>query len=163
MPKSSKKNQRVLASFKIPMNVEVRAPKFEPLESLSALDFDRLKKGNHRVEIGFVDGGCCRKLVRAVVKNGLVTGCEIEPCKDKGKAISPEMKSVLQQAQKKIGGGKKWKPVPIQTLAKSTALMSSLIIIGGGCIFICVFGHCVMCCWWPIPHCFIPDIYTGPL
>ena len=162
MARASKKTS-VLAAFKFPMKVEVRAPEFEPLSSLSALDFARLSKGNHKIEIGFVDGGCCRKLVRAVVKNGWVTGCEVEPCKDSGKSISPEMMALFKQAQKKASAGKKWTPVPLRELTKSTAKMTNLIIVGGGCIFICFGHHCIMCCWWPTPHCFIPDIYTGPL
>ena len=70
---------------------------------------------------------------------------------------------MFKQAQKKISAGKKWKPIPVRELVKSTAKMQSLIIIGGGCIFICIFSHCIMCCWFPKPHCFIPTIITGPL
>lgn len=161
MAKSSK-SPPILAAFKFATKVEVRQPEFEPLTSLSALDLGRLSKGNHKIEIGFVNG-CCRKLVRAVIKNGMVTGCEIEPCKDSGKPIPRELLALFAQAQKKINAGKKWKPIPVRELVNSTAKMQSLIIIGGGCIFICFFNFCIMCCWYPTPHCFVPDIYTGRL
>src|SRR5215211_7898089 len=111
MAKSSPKG-RTLASFKMPVKVEVRQPEFEPLSSLSALDLDRLSRGNHKVEIGFVHGGCCRQLVRAVVRNGMVTGCEVEPCEDSGIRPSKEMVAVFTQVQKRIKP-KKWTPIPI--------------------------------------------------
>jgi len=53
-----------LATFTVPLKVEIRDPEFERLSSLSALDVKRLSKGNHKVEVGFLKGGCCRNLVR---------------------------------------------------------------------------------------------------
>jgi hypothetical protein len=165
MAKSPKKS-RVLAELSVPMKVEIREPDFEPLDSLAALDLKRLQKGNHKIEIGFIKGGCCRKLVRAVIKDGMVTGCEVEPCKEMVKAgkTPPKLLAVLDEARKKIGDGKKWKPIPVSELVSSNARMRDLIIIiGGGCIFICIFEFCFLCCWKPTPHCFISDIIVGPL
>src|SRR6476646_8345064 len=85
MAKTPKKPP-VLAKFSVPMKVEIRQPEFEALASLAALDLKRLQEGNHKIEIGFIKGGCCRKLVRAVINDGMVTGCEVEPCKGSGKA-----------------------------------------------------------------------------
>jgi hypothetical protein len=94
----------------------------------------------------------------------MVTGFEVEPCKDSGKAAPPELSRVLKMARKKIHAGRKWEPIPVAKFVRSSAKMLELIIIvGGGCIFICIWGHCIMCCWWPRPHCFIPDIVVGPL
>jgi len=163
MAKSSMKHPP-LAKIRVPATVHVHAPVFEPLLSLSALDTERLSRGNHKVEIGFVTGGCCRNLVRAVIKAGLVTGCEIEPCKDTGgQPIPPELRSLLAKVRKATTSGRQWKPVPIADLVRSQARMLDLIIVGGGCIFICIFNFCLMCCWWPRPHCFVPDIVVGPL
>lgn len=162
MAKSSKK-PRVLAAFTVPMKVEIREPEFEPLTSLAALDLARLSKGNHKIEIGFVRGGCCRNLVRAVIKNGMVMGCEVEPCKDSGKPAPRNMLDLLARARKEIKADRKWQPIPVGDLVKSSEKMMNLIIIGGGCILICFWGWCIMCCWYPRPHCFIPDITTGPL
>ena len=52
MAKSSKasraKAPALMASFTVPMKVEIRQPEFEPLASLAALDVHRLRKGNHK-------------------------------------------------------------------------------------------------------------------
>jgi hypothetical protein len=151
--------------FKVTTKVQVRAPEFEPLRSLAALDTDRLSRGNHKIEIGFVKGGCCRNLVRAIVKNGRVTGCEIEPCDETtSRPPSSDFRRVLEKARKKLTGGKKWQPIPVTQLVRSNnRQLIDLIIVGGGCFFICIWSHCLMCCWHPFPHCFVPDIYTGPL
>jgi hypothetical protein len=101
--------------------------------------------------------------VRALVKDGKVTGCAVEPCAERAAKASPELLALAAQARRKIGANRRWKPVALKTLVRSNELMSNLVIVGGGCVFICCFGHCIMCCWWPRPHCFFPDIYTGPL
>ena len=158
------KSSSVVAEFSASVRVQVRKPRFEPLGSLSSLDVKRLERGNHKIEIGFLHGGCCRKLVRAIVKNGMVLGFEVEACKETHKAAPKELRAIVAKAHQKIAGGKKWKPIPVARLVSSnTALLDSLIIWGGGCVLVCCFGHCIMCCWWPRPHCFFPDIYTGPL
>ena len=165
MAKSPKKPP-VLAKFSVPMKVEIRQPEFEPLASLAALDLKRLQEGNHKIEIGFIKGGCCRKLVRAVIKDGMVTGCEVEPCKGSGKAgkAPPELLAVFAKARKKVAGGKKWKPIPVSQLVSSNAKMLDLIIIvGGGCIYMCIWDFCFLCCSEPDPHCFVSDIIVGPL
>src|SRR5262249_55906034 len=106
---------------------------------------------------------CCRNLVRAVVKNGRVTGCEVEPCEESSVKAPKELLNLLAKAHKKMSAGRKWKPMPVQRLVTSTASMQGLIIWGGGCILICAWRWCIMCCGYPRPHCFVPDIYPGPL
>src|SRR4051812_23594205 len=160
------KPARALATFTVPMKVEIRQPEFEPLTSLAALDVRRLSKGNHKIEVGFLKGGCCRNLVRAVIRDGMVTGFEVDACKETRKSTppGPEVVRVLQQARRKLDAGQKWKPIPVTQLVRSSAReLGLIIVIGGGCIFICVWDHCILCCWWPRPHCFIPDIIVGPL
>ncbi len=163
MAKASSKG-RALGQLTVPTKVEFRQPEFEPLGSLSALDFTRLSKGNHKIEIGFIKGGCCRNLVRAVVRNGLVTGCEVAPCEGSSVKAPKELLRLAARAHRKISTARrKWKPIPVKELVASNTAMLGLIIWGGGCILICAWGYCIMCCWWPRPHCFVPDIYTGPL
>jgi hypothetical protein len=163
MAKSSSKS-KAAAEFSATVKVQVWLQEFEPLASLKSLDFKRLSKGNHKIEIGFVKGGCCRNLVHAIVKDGMVTGCEIEGCKGFPKTAPPrELLAVIDKARKKAAHGRKWKPIPVAQLVSSNARIHDLIIIGGGCILICIWGYCLMCCWYPRPHCFIPDIITGPL
>src|SRR6476659_2399754 len=72
MAKSSRP-AKPLATLTVPMKVEIRQPEFEPLSSLKALDMQRLSKGSHKVEVGFLKGGCCRNLVWAVIRDGMVT------------------------------------------------------------------------------------------
>ena len=93
------KKAKVLATFKHPMQIEVREAKFEPLESVGLLDHARLRRGNHRVEIGFAEGGCCKRAVTAIVKNGMVTDIEIADCEGSKKPASKEMLGVIQAAQ----------------------------------------------------------------
>jgi len=160
MPKAVKKSKALL-KFKRTVEVEVRLPEFEPLASLKSLDYRRLKKGNHTVEIGFLSGGCCRKLVRAVVKNGMVTGLEVEPCKETRPA-SPELTAVLKEAQRRLAKQMgKWRPIPISEIGKVPLLYISW---GGGCIQVCEFGYCLTCCVWRWGfNCFTDPIYIGPL
>ena len=82
----------------------------------------------------------------------MVTGCEVEPCKESGKPgkAPPELLAVLDEARKKVTGGKKWKPIPVSELVSSNAIMRDLIIIiGDGCIYICIFNFCILCCLQP--------------
>ena len=165
MAKSSRKRAAALAAFTVPMRVEIRQPEFEPLATLAALDVERLSRGNHKIEIGFIKGGCCRHLVRAVIKRGMVTGCEIEPCEEsEGMSVPPELVKLLAQARKRVQGGRTWQPIPVGQFITSSARMRDLIIIiGGGCIYVCIWDFCFMCCWYPRPHCFKPIISTDPL
>jgi hypothetical protein len=160
----SAKAQRVLASLTIPTKVEIRQPEFEPLKSLAALDLRRLSKGSHKIEIGLIKGGCCPHVVRAVIRNGMVVGCETESCKET-RSLKPsrELSALIDKVRAEVQRGRKWEPVPVAQFIGNEARMQDLIIVGGGCIFICFFNHCIMCCWWPRLHCFIPDIYTGRL
>jgi len=161
----SKNAGSVLAEFSVPMKVEIRKPEFEPLGTLSSLDLKRLGKGNHKIEVGFLKGGCCRRLVRAVIRNGMVIGFETEPCSKTRKVPAPkQLAGIIAKARSKIAAGKPFKPVPVSTLARgSSSMVAGLIIWGGGCILICFYSHCIMCCRWPTLHCFIPTIFPGPL
>lgn len=143
------------------VTVEARRPRFEPLGSLGSLDLEKLSKGSHKIEVGFFAGGCCSKLVRAVVKNGVVTGVEIEPCKD-SKKPTKELAAILDAAAKALpGAGKKWEPVPLRMFVGNAA---GLIDINGGCIQICIFNHCLTCCFsWDGWGCTTDIISIGPL
>jgi hypothetical protein len=160
MPKALKRSKAVL-KFKRTVEVEVRLPEFEPLASLKTLDYRRLEKGNHRIEIGFLSGGCCRKLVWAVVRNGMVTGIEVEPCKESQPA-SPELTAVLKEAHRRLAkqmGG--WRPIPISEIGTVAPLRISW---GAGCVQVCEFGYCLTCCAWRWGfRCFTDPIYIGPL
>ena len=155
---------RADTEFTVPVKVQVRHPEFVPLATLASLDVDRLSRGSHKIEIGFMEGGCCRNLVRAVIRGGMVVGIEVEPCEEtRGGKASPEVMKLFEQARRRLKVGGKWKPFPVSYLASRQRQRDLVIIIGGGCIFICIFDFCFMCCWYPRPHCFRPVIIEGPL
>jgi hypothetical protein len=159
----AKKKSAASVKFEYAIPFEARIPEFETLASLGALDLARLGKGSHKVEVGFFKGGCCSKLVKANVKNGMVTGIEVEPCKDTRKP-PPEMKAVLQEAVRRLIPDRpgKFQPVPI---AKFVANARGLIVINGGCIQICWWGSCLTCCWSDDGGfgCTTDPIFIGPL
>jgi len=166
MPKPAK-NGRVLASFTVPMKVEIRRPEFEPFESLRALDVERLSKGNHKIEIGFIKGGCCPHLVRAVIKKGMVTGCEVEPCKEHAtKVASRELLAAVEKACKQIQAGRDWEPMPVGEFINNSARMRDLIIIvGNGCIIVIIGLYLIFCCWslGRISCYFVPPTHPGSM
>lgn len=117
--------------FDIRVKVEVSLPEFQPLASTRALDLKRLSKGNHKVEVGFLKGGCCPKMVRAVIRHGMVTALEMEPCKETKKASS-DLTAVLKEAQRRIQPkGGKWQPVAVGEFMSDSG---RFITTGGGCI-----------------------------
>jgi len=165
-PKHTSKPQ-VVATFRHPMTVEVIAPTFVPLTSLVTQDVQKLSKGSHKIEIGFMEGGCCPKMVHAIIRKGMVTRIEVEPCEHSEqvlpKAMSKEMSEVVAQARRKIEQDP-WQPVPVAELIDSIAMDSSYptrIGWGAGCIYICVWHYCLFCCIRP-PRCWIerrkPDV-----
>jgi hypothetical protein len=148
----SARSRPAVASFTIPIKLEIRRPKFKPLASLANLDVKRLDKGRHKIEVGFVEGGCCPQLVRAVIRNGMVTGFEVEPCNGASKRPPPpELLALIKQArtrfQRRSSG---WKPVPVTEFVRtSPRTLDLIIIIALGCFMICCFGYCLMCCDFP--------------
>lgn len=66
--KQHSKPRKASLTFKHSVPVEVRLPKFRPFNSFKSLDRNRLSKGTSTIEIGFLEGGCCQKLVRASVR-----------------------------------------------------------------------------------------------
>lgn len=142
--------------FTYPAQVEVHRLKLEPLASLKSLDFTRLRKGSHKIEVGFVSGGCCRKLVRAAVRNGMVTALEVESCKA-GRPLSPQLAAIAKAVQRRVRARRrKWQPVPIDEFVKQPQNVAD----DNGCFHFCWFNICVYCC---NGHCSLEDIYTGPL
>ena len=145
MSKTIKKSKSSI-TFKHPITVEVRTLEFKPLASLDFLDVDRLSKGSHKIEIGVVKGGCCSKLVRATIRKGMVTGIEVEPCKDTKRA-SPELFRLLKEAHPRIApkAGTKFQPVPVGEFLGSAAVRAIDVDL---CITICIFGICGKCCFY---------------
>jgi hypothetical protein len=158
----AKKKSGASVKFSYSVPIEARVPEFQALASLASLDLDRLGKGSHKIEVGFFKGGCCSKMARAVIRNGMVIGVEIEGCKGTHKPPA-ELKALLSEAAQKLGSTPgKFPPTPVKAFMASAR---NLIEINGGCIQICIWGHCLTCCMsddgsW---GCTTDPIFIGPL
>jgi hypothetical protein len=146
MARSSKQSSR---SFTLnqQVKVEITPAKFKTFASTRHLDANGLQRAAHqRIEVGYFESGCCRRLVHAVVKNGMVTKVELEPC-PVGVRPTPEMSKLIQTAISKLGvrpSNSKQLPVPVQEFLADA---EDLIIHVWGCIQICIFGYCLFCCY----------------
>lgn len=128
------------------VRIEVTPLPFVPLESVKSLDLEALSRAKSAlVEVGHYETGCCRRLVRAIVRDGTVTAFELEPCKERA-PMTPEMKAIVaaahQAARKRDGRGPKL-PVRVAELPRALARIKVSLWT---CIKICCFGHCLVCC-----------------
>ena len=161
---------KLVAKFKHPMTVEIIVPAFVPLAAASSLDVQKLSKGSHTIEIGFLEGGCCPKLVRAVIRNGVVSRLDVESCEDSERVMPREMSrdiaAIVSKAQK-LATKYPWKPVPVKefvgSIAQQTGSYPPRAGWGAGCFYICLGYYCIFCCYWNLPFfCWIerrkPDV-----
>lgn len=151
----TKSTEGPVKTFDFPCRVEVRRARFIPLAVLRYVDPDKLSRGAHKVEVGYSEGGCCRSSVYALIRNGVVTGIEVEPCKERRKIRSKEFLALVARAFKVIGAGRdKWKPIPVKEFFSPGVI---LMEIGGRswCIVIKWGGRKYSCCLisGPGPHC----------
>src|SRR4051794_40252819 len=141
--------------YPYPLKVEIRATEFEPYSSLRYLDVSKLSKGNHKIEVGIVKGGCCGLRAFAIVKAAMVVAVKVEPCPESKKPLSKNDRALVAAAYKKIGvRPPKWVPVSVEEFFAKPAVLKRLTIhIGGGCLEIC-WGdftpesprRCITCC-----------------
>ncbi len=145
---TSNKSPQLIASFDYSFKIEVYIPVFEPLASISVIDTKILAKGTHTIEIGHMNGGCCRKLVYAIVKEGMVTSIEAEECKDDKEEASEEIKELFQFALKLPELQDSWEPLPVKkfiTMAQKGSYPPRAGT-GAGCFYICIGHWCLFCC-----------------
>jgi hypothetical protein len=135
-----------LAKFKHQVEITIIEPDIEPLMSLRLLDFNRLKKGKHQIEVGFLKGACCSQPIRAVVENGLVKGFEVTPCRDSKKTSIKEIGDLFTLAAKKVSNAKPWMPMPIEEFVTKVEARAINMGTGAGCFWICIFNRCLFCC-----------------
>src|ERR1700758_5242882 len=130
MPKTARTGLLATLDYAYPLKVEIHRPEVEIYSSLAYLDVSKLSRGNHRVEVGNVKGGCCGKKAIAIVKAGKVTGIKFEPCREsKKRPLSRADRGVVDAAFKKIGKLKpNWKPVAVQEFFGDSAVAERLII-----------------------------------
>ena len=142
--------------FDFPMRVQVRRGKFEPLDVIGLLDLEKLKRGTHKICVGYVQGGCCPSKVVATVRGGIVVDVAVKACKDR-KKLSTEAQAIVREARRRgyLRKPSKWTPVPVDEFFVSPQVMAKIIISDwetddGGCVQIC-WGSgpildCVYCC-----------------
>jgi hypothetical protein len=127
--------------------IQVSLAGFKTFDSARYADIERLKAVKQaRIEVGYFETGCCKRLVHAVVKKGMVTKLDLERCKH-GVAAPPEFSELVQKAAKQLGlrkAGAKKLPMPVES---AFADIEALTIHVWGCISICAFGYCLLCCY----------------
>lgn len=126
--------------------IEVTPLPFQPLAAVRNLDLDALARAKSaRIEVGHYETGCCRRVVHAVIRKGMVTKFEVEPCKDPVR-LTPEWKGVLRDVHRAVrarsGRGEKF-PLPVSQLPSAVARIKYSIWV---CVRICCFGYCLTCC-----------------
>jgi hypothetical protein len=127
--------------------IEVTPIPFRPLGLVHSLDLDALARvKSARIEIGHFETGCCRRVVHAVIRKGMVTKFELEPCNEPVH-LSPEMQRIVRDAHRALHarspGGPKF-PLPVQELSAAIGRFKYSIWV---CVRICCFGYCLTCCF----------------
>jgi hypothetical protein len=150
------KRREPAITFKYPAQVEIRRPKFEPFASLRQLDVEKLARADlAKIELGYLKTECCQQLVRAVIRKGMVTEIQVEPCEERGRKPTPEMMKLVSVALKRAARGN---PRPPKFPMTIPAMMENLISVTTiTCIQICAFGWCIACCFGPT----LGDVFCG--
>jgi len=142
---------KLVDEFKFSTSIRVLRPQFKPLAALKSLDVKRLKTGEHRIEVGFLHGGCCPKLVEAVIRNGKVIALEVAPCEGSERVESNEVKRLVRKVRARMKAPRKWTPIPVEQLVPRMLARQAKWGTGEGCFYICAFSWCLFCCWWNWP------------
>jgi hypothetical protein len=120
----------------------------ELLGSVRHLNLDRLARATRaEVELGYVKSACCKRLVRAEVRKGMVTRIKLEPCGETKIKKTPELTRLVNTAIRRAAGrGRRPSfPLPLRTFMRSAREIFEETII---CIHICFLGHCLWCCFY---------------
>ena len=131
--------------------IEVRQAKFKAFKSVQYLNIARLERAaNARFEVGQFEAGCCHRTVHAIVRKGKVIKLEIESCtKTKPVRMTSDLKKMILAARKAVAarhGGSQRLPMAV---GKFVANLGRFTIEVFGCFQICIFGWCLLCCYWP--------------
>lgn len=147
MPKTSRQ-QRAAKVFDYPVRVEVFIPALQPFAALDLLDISRLGTKTRKIEVGFVDGECCKNIVCATVRKGLVTELEVLPCEDT--PAPRELLPLLIEARRQVmpDGQLKFQPVSWTDFIKAPAQIFAARMY---CVLLCIPGYCIRCCSSTIP------------
>ena len=135
---------KLVTTFRYPIRVEVRRPKFERSVSLAHIDVAKLSRASRaEFEVGHFETGCCRKAVLAVVRRGMVTALRVEPCAQcKPVRLTPELQAVLKVARRRIGRRRDG-PFRPMSVARFMSQAAGLV---ADCYWICIYRFCLYCC-----------------
>ncbi len=137
--------------------------------SVRNLDVEKLSRAKRaEIELGLVKTSCCEKIVRAIVRNGMVTEVRLDPgSPEKESAGVPmEVKRMLEAARRKFGKGQPplRLPIPVRKILTDAPLPPGLTVIT--CFQICFLSYCIDCCQQPtgawICGRLTIDMTTGP-
>ena len=146
MARASKPRSRSL-TVNQRVRVTITPAPFHVFASVRQLDVARLKRAaRQRIEVGYFESECCRRMVHAIVRKGQVVKLELEPCEGTAPA-SPEIEQVARAALKQLGvkpGGRTALPAPVEQLVANAQGFTWEI---WWCFRICCFGYCIFCCF----------------
>jgi hypothetical protein len=146
----SAKSSRPVATFTHSLKFEVHRSKFMALDSARHLDLDKLGRvASSEIELGYLEGGCCQRLVSAILRKGMVTKLELSPCADRPPMkISADLAGLLKTAghrvRPKARRGPRL-PLPIRDFMSNLQTVAEETIY---CIHLCFLGHCIWCCFY---------------
>jgi hypothetical protein len=145
---SRAKRPRALARFTHPVRVEARQASITPLESLKHLDIAKLEgTARAEIELGFVEGSCCRPLVRAIVRRGMVTELAVDHCPEtKLNKMGADLRGLLKIAKRRLKASGKGGGPTLPTPVRSFFSAAPISVKGLTCFEICLFGWCIACC-----------------
>lgn len=138
-------------TFTHPVEVKARRPNFTPFESVRMLDKKTLAAQPHaEIEVGFVGAGRSRRLVKAVVEKGSVTGLVTEPCTGGDEeGPPPGLVELMKEARRRLDDSEspvKF-PMPIDDFVRETTAGDIRVIT---CYEICFTRlYCIVCCTSP--------------
>ena len=144
------KHSRAVATFTHSLKVEVHRSRLELLQSARHLDIDGLAQAaNAQIELGYLKGGCCQRLVRADVRKGMVTKLVLEPRAERARMrISPELAGLLKAVGHRVMRRDRRTPrLPLAVrdfMSAAETILEETIY----CIHICILGHCLWCCFY---------------
>jgi hypothetical protein len=142
---------KLVTTFRYPVRVDVRRPKFERSASLAYIDVAKLARAARaEFEVGHFEAGCCRKAVLAVVRRGRVTALRVEACAQcKSVRMTPELQAMLNAAHRQSGHRERpFRPMPVGQFISGVAEL--IIEVPGTCSEFCLtvggYGVCFVCC-----------------
>jgi hypothetical protein len=146
MPSPKRRAPRAI-SLNPKVAIEVRPVPFRQLDSLRHLDLDRLARAKRaRVELGYFEAGCCRRTLTAIVRNGIVTALEVEPCPNPVR-LTAGLRALVRAARRAIEGHSRRPRFRRQPVREFFGSDVGLTIDVSFCFLICLFGYCLICCY----------------